>query len=436
MQAVILAGGKGTRLASLLNGKPKCLVDIDGVPLLERQIELLKSHGVESVILLVNHASEQVDTFLRRHQNFGMDISLIDDGEPRGTAGAALGCLDKLQSRFIILYGDTLLNVNLSLLLKAHQESLAEVTLFVHPNDHPSDSDLVELDEDGWVIRFHNYPHRDDCYYHNLVNAALYVIERDALEAWRSFRSPADFAKDLFPEMLQAGARIKGYNSFEYIKDVGTPERLAQAVKHIRDGKVARSTLASRQKAVFLDRDGTINVHKGQLSRADDFELLPEAARAVRLLNDAEYRAVLITNQPVVARGEATIAEVRRIHARLETELGNHGAYLDAIYLCPHHPQKGFQGEVPELKIVCDCRKPSIGMITRAIHDLNIDIDQSWFVGDTTVDMETAKRAGVKSVLVRSGEAGRDGKFAVSPDFTADSLLEAANHIIGCEREG
>jgi histidinol-phosphate phosphatase family protein len=433
MQAVILAGGKGTRLASLLNGKPKCLVDVDGVPLLERQIDLLKSHGVDSVILLVNHAAEHVAAFLAEHRNFGIDILLIDDGQPRGTGGAVLECLDRLSSRFVVLYGDTLLNVDLGRFLTAHEKSVADVTVFVHPNDHPADSDLVELDEDGWVLRFHNYPHQHNRFYPNLVNAALYAIERDALTPWRRFGSPSDFAKDLFPAMLQAGVPIKGYNSFEYIKDVGTPARLAAAVKHLRDGKVARSSLTSLQKAVFLDRDGTLNVHKGQLCRAEDLELLPGVAQAVKLLNNAEFRAVLVTNQPVVARGEASIAEVRRIHARLETELGLDGAYLDAIYLCPHHPHKGFHGEIPELKIDCDCRKPSIGMITQAIRDLNIDINRSWLVGDTTVDMETARRVGAKSVLVRTGEAGGDGKYPASPNFTAESLLEAVEHIIFCE---
>jgi histidinol-phosphate phosphatase family protein len=132
-----------------------------------------------------------------------------------------------------------------------------------------------------------------------------------------------------------------------------------------------------------------------------------------------------VTNQPVIAKGLATEADVREAHNKLETLLGLEHAFLDRIYLCPHHPEKGFPGERPELKIACDCRKPGTGMIDRAVADLNIDPAQSWFIGDTTVDLQTAKNAGLRSILVQTGHAGTDGRFDAAPDFTTEDVLAA-----------
>jgi len=429
-QAVILAGGKGTRLATLLQGKPKCLVDVDGIPLLQRQITLLKEHGIHQVILLVNYAADQVEAFLAAHASFGVRVTVIDDGEPRGTAGAVLAALDTLGDRFVVLYGDTLLNVDLSRLIATHAQSEAEATLFLHPNDHPADSDLVELDDAGWVRAFHPYPHAPGRYYPNLVNAALYVLEKRALTPWRGVMVPSDFGKDLFPAMLADGAKLRGYASFEYIKDIGTPARLEKAVNQLRRGVVGRASFGCRQKAVFLDRDGTLNIHRGFVRSADALELYPHAGEAVRRLNDNEFRAVVITNQPVLARGEATFEDLRGTHAKLEMGLAECGAFLDAIYFCPHHPDRGFPGEVPFLKIDCDCRKPKIGLINQAARDINIDLEASWFIGDTTSDLETAQRAGVRSILVLTGEAGRDDKYQAEPDFVADDLAGAVDIIL------
>jgi len=432
-QAVVLAGGKGKRLAPILNGRPKCLVDIDGTPLLQRQLELLIANGVDDVVLLVNHEATQVATFVEENNSFGIRISLIDDGEPRGTAGAVIATLDHLADRFLVVYGDTLMNVDLRRFIASHEAAGSEATLFLHPNSHPSDSDLVEIGDDDWVCAFHPYPHNPAKAYANLVNAALYVIEKSALLPWLQFKAPSDFGKDLFPAMLAAGARLKGYNSFEYIKDVGTPKRVAEAVEQLRSGVVSRASLACPQKAVFLDRDGTLNIHRGFITRPDQLELQPDAAESVRRLNGAEFRAVLITNQPVIARGETTLDGLKEIHAKLESELGKTGAYLDRIYFCPHHPDRGYPGEISALKIVCNCRKPRTGMVEQAVRDLHIDLKQSWFVGDSPRDIETASAAGMRSILVLTGEAVAETPLKVEPNFVENSLRDAVERIFGSD---
>ena len=430
MQAVILAGGKGTRLADRLGERPKPLIDVCSVPLLQRQIEALRANGVSKIVLLVNHKAEQIRDFCSHADDFGVSVVIIDDGEPRGTAGALLACLDALEERFLVVYGDTLFDLDIPRMVTAHEDAGADVTLLVHPNDHPADSDLVSTRDDGQIVAFHAYPHDPRAILPNLVNAAFYVAERAALEAWRDFPVPSDLAKDLFPAMVAQGQHLLAYRSFEYIKDLGTPKRLDKVEAHLRAGRPARARLDVPQPCVFLDRDGTLNHLRGHISRAEDLDLLPGAAGAVRRLNDAEFRVAVVTNQPVLARGECTPAELTRIHWKLESLLGREGAFLDGIWWCPHHPDSGFPGEVTALKRQCECRKPAPGLIVEAAGKLNCDLARSWMIGDTTSDMLAARQAGLGSILVLTGERGEDGKYRCPSDFVAPDLDHAVRLIV------
>ena len=239
-----------------------------------------------------------------------------------------------------------------------------------------------------------------------------------------------DFGKDIFPAMLRAGRNLLGYNSPEFIKDIGTPARYDRVCAQFANGTIARSSLATPQRAVFLDRDGTLVPDKDCLRSADGLELLPGVAEAVHDLNHHAWRTVVVTNQPVIAKGWCDEAELQRMHNKLETLLGLEHAFLDRIYYCPHHPEAGFEGERPELKIRCDCRKPGIGMIQRAAAELNIDLAQSWMIGDTTTDMQTAKNAGLRSILVRTGAGGKDGKHEAQADFVVANLEAAVQRIL------
>jgi histidinol-phosphate phosphatase family protein len=430
-QVVILAGGKGTRLRERLGDLPKPLIDVCGVPLLERQVLLAKRYGFENALILVNHRAEKIAQFCSSRGNWGMDVECIDDGEPKGTAGAVLQIFDRLDEEFLVMYGDTMLEVDLDRFHRYHvQGDGAAATLFLHPNDHPQDSDLVEIDESGNVEAFHPYPHDATRYYPNLVNAALYWIRKSALAPWRAFEGMLDFGKDLFPAMITQGMILRGYNSPEYIKDCGTPKRIDKVCEDFASGRIDRASLAKRQMAVFLDRDGTINREVNHLSAPVQLELLAGVEQAIQKLNHADYRTCIVTNQPVIARGECTVDSLRQIHNKLETLLGMQGAYLDRIYYCPHHPDKGFASEIASLKIDCECRKPKTGMIETAIKELNIAREKSWLVGDTTSDILAGQRAGIRSILVETGHAGLDQKHWVVPDYIVPDLPAAVEFIL------
>lgn len=430
-QVVILAGGMGSRLRERLNGLPKPLIDICGKPLLERQIELVKRYGFTHILLLVNYGSQQIISFCRSRNNWGIDIECIDDGQPLGTAGATLAIYERLEDEFLVMYGDTMLEVDLARFYAFHSSHPnADGTLFLHPNDHPHDSDLVDMDSQFRILAFYPYPHEVGRYYPNLVNAALYLLRRKALLSWLDKPGLLDFGKDIFPEMLTKGFTLLGYNSPEYIKDCGTPKRLDNVCDDFSSGRISNSCLNAKHPAVFLDRDGTINPEVGHLSKLEHFKLFPGVGEAIKRLNHSKYRSIVITNQPVVARGDLSLDGLQIIHNKLETLLGMSSAYLDRIYYCPHHPHRGYQGEVANLKVSCNCRKPNTGMIDFASADFNIDLSQSWLIGDTTVDILTARRAKIRSVLVETGFAGSDFRYHISPDFVFPNLQSAVNFIL------
>ena len=188
--------------------------------------------------------------------------------------------------------------------------------------------------------------------------------------------------------------------------------------------------MTNPQRCVFLDRDGTVNRYAGLISREEQLELEDHAAEAIRRINESGYLAIIVTNQPVVARGMCGVEQVNMIHRKLQVLLGEKGAYLDDIVFCPHHPDKGYPEENPEYKISCGCRKPSAGMIDQMVDRYHIDRSASYMVGDTTVDVQTGINGGLKTVLVHTGMAGKDGKYPVKADMEASDLLEAVKRIL------
>lgn len=428
--AVILAGGKGTRLSSVYESIPKALVPVGGKPVLAHQLDLLQAQGYRDVRIFAGHLGDQILDFINAHSWDNLEINVEVETVPLGSAGGVIEKLETLPEQFTIIYGDTMVAVDLERMKGFHAEKGADITLLVHPNDHPYDSDLIEADSDCLVTALHPYPHPENATFNNCVSAALYIINRESLRPWAGASKPCDFAKDVFPRVLRTGRRLYAYQSHEYIKDMGTPKRLKKVEADFQSALINAGKGREHQPVVFLDRDGTINQEAGYISKPEQLQLLPGVALAIQAIRSAGFLVVVITNQPVVARGEATEEDIAAIHRKLEWELGLQGAYVDAIYYCPHHPDSGFAGERQELKTECDCRKPNPGMISRATKQFPIDLSSSWLIGDTTIDIELARRAGMQSILVHTGSAGQDGKYPnAKPTLVAANLLEAASLI-------
>jgi len=190
----------------------------------------------------------------------------------------------------------------------------------------------------------------------------------------------------------------------------------------------------TKKPAIFLDRDGTVNQDTGHLHKIKDLRVYPWSAKAISLINQNEFYAIVISNQSGIARGIFEPEDAHRINRKIEAEIAREGAHLDAIYFCPHYapcPEVVLKGPKKYQKI-CECRKPGIGMFLREAAELNIDMDRSWFIGDTTTDALAAENAGLRFLGLKTGEGCEDGKYQVKIEnrFIKKNLLEAVEYIL------
>ena len=424
MKVVIMAGGRGTRIASVTSDIPKPMIEICGKPILEHQIENLKACGLTNIILVIGYMGDKIKDYFGDGEKFGVHIEYFIEDHPLGTAGA-LFKMPQLTEDFLLLCGDVIIDVDFNRFIEFHKEHHAWASLMAHPNGHPYDSSLLVTkiippqqaggmpEDTRMVIRWINKEDKR-LYYKNRVNAGIEIISPLLLkETMKDFvpRHPEipdkiDLDRDVLKPNIKSG-KIFAYDTPEYIKDMGTPDRFYETEKDIQKGLVHARNLKNKQKAIFLDRDGTINKMVGFVTKPEQFELIPGAAEAIRLINNSGYLAIVITNQPVIARGDCTFEELQTIHDKMETDLGKEGAFVDAIYVCPHHTDKGFPGERPEYKCNCNCRKPKPGLLFQAARDFNIDLSQSYMIGDSDRDVEAGIAGGCRKSIKIEKNASR-----------------------------
>ena len=428
-EVVILAGGFGSRLKSVLGESvPKPMAPINNIPLIEHQLLECKKYGFTKILILLHHLPDLIIEHIGNGAKFNLEIKYAIEDSPRGTAGAIFDSLDSLASFFLVIYGDTYLDVNLRNFFDS-KSSTDSVLTFCHPNSHPFDSDLLVLDSNDKVKKVFRPSISGEQYYKNIVNAALYVMEKQAISSYVPVLGQMDISSELFPSLISSGESIQAYISSEYIKDMGTPERYKTVNMEVQNGIPSLLSDKAKRRCVFLDRDGVINEEVGHLSNINDFKLLENVSKAIRSLNSAGFLVICITNQPVVARGELTEDGLSLIHMKMEAELGKEGAYLDHIYHCPHHPDGGFSGEITSLKIECECRKPNSGMLVQAIQDFRIDPLKSWMIGDHMRDISAGKAVGARTILV--GSASYDvNEVNLLADDHFDSILPACEWIL------
>ena len=432
MKTVIMAGGKGTRITSVASDIPKPMIKIEGKPVLEHEIECLRDQGFTDLIITVSHLGSVIMDYFGDGSRFGVQIQYFNEETPLGNAGALFKLRDQLRDIFLLLNADAIFDVNFNRFVDYHKKKGGLVTLFTHPNSHPYDSGVLIADDNGAVQQWLTKEDVRPRWYRNRVNAGLHVINPVVLDMTGIDPEKVgtvvdgkivkvDLDRQILKPLCGTG-KMFCYDSPEYVKDMGTPDRYEVVCRDFAAGRVKAKNLKQKQKAIFLDRDGTINRYVGFLRNIDDFELLPGVAKAIRMVNESGYLAVVVTNQPVIARGEVTREQLEEIHNKMETLLGADGAYLDAIYYCPHHPHKGYEGEIPELKIECECRKPKPGLILEAAEIFNIDPNSSWMIGDGENDVKAGKAAGCRTVLIGTDDFGQDK--------TAPSLLNAVEMIM------
>ncbi len=418
---VLLVGGKATRVASMLNGKTKHEINIlKNEKVIDFQLRKLVNLK-KKVFLISNKKNLTLKNYLKKKYNNKLDFEIIEESKPLGTAGA-LKVLKKYSFKFfLVIDGDLVFNCNLKKLILFHKKKKSNCTLVAHPNNHPYDSDILEVDKNDRVRSFYFKPHKKNKIIPNLCMSGIRIVNKKLLK-FINHNKFQDFSKDFLKKLDLKKNRVFAYNTREYIKDAGTRERIIQVRKDIKILKFKNGNIDNKIPAIFLDRDGVINEQKDELHYQNPKKIFNGVFGAIKKINESGYLCILVTNQPAVAKGIITIAQLEKDLNYLAYKLGLNGAYLDKIYYCPHHPKKGFSDENVQYKKNCECRKPKNGMFIKAIKDLNIDVNRSYMIGDSNADYLAAKKTRLKYIMINKKKTSR--LYA-----TKKNLAEAVNFI-------
>lgn len=382
-QALILAGGFGTRLGELTRRVPKPMLPVGGRPFLEYIVWNLKRYSITRLLFSVGYLAEQIVRHFGDGNRYGVSIEYVIEREPAGTGGALLLAMPKLEDVFLVVNGDTLFDLNyldLALLMDIDTAAAAMALRYVEDIGRYGEVRLAGKT----IAGFNEKAGRG----YGLVNGGVYVIRREALKKLSTV--PCSLEKDFFP-LLASGGQLKGKAYEGFFIDIGLKESLGEA-----DITVPRW---QKKPAVFLDRDGVLNVDYGYVHRPEDFTWVDGAPEAVKWLNDQGYLVIVITNQAGIARGYYTEEEFLRFTDWMNEELRREGAHVDATYFCPHHPAEGYA----PYHIECECRKPAPGLVRRALVEWPVNPEESIMIGDQEKDLLAASTAGIRGALFKGG---------------------------------
>jgi histidinol-phosphate phosphatase family protein len=431
--AVIVAGGLGTRARAMTGDDlPKALLPVGGAPILEHQMRVLAAHGVTRLVILAGYLGGVIESYLREHPPAGLEVSVRTEAAVLGTAGAVIDARESLGAEdLLVIFGDLLFNLDFARLAADHRASGAAATIVCRPNDHPVTSDLVEVDDAGRITALLPRKGRAPGDYRNLVPSGIYMLARRDMDGFPRGEK-LDFFQDYFPALHARGGVLQAHRSTGYMCDIGTPEGRAAAERDLVSGRFDRLGPGKPRPAIFFDVDGVLNeeVPGMGILAPDEVRLVPGAGAALRAANHAGVLAVAATNRPQLAKGQVTRAQLERIFGRLETGLAGEGGFLDRLYFCPHHPERGFAGEVAALKTDCDCRKPHAGMLLRAMRELPVDCARSAMIGDTWRDIAAARAAGVYAYGARTGYGVRELRPGLRPDLMFTDIAAATTFCL------
>ncbi len=376
-QAVILAGGYGTRLRPFTDTNPKPMYPFEGRPFLEYLIMQIRSFGITDILLLLGYLPENISGYFGDGAKWGVQIeyAVTPVEYETGLRLRRAWQEKKLAPEFLLMYCDNYCPINFEQHLRSFRENGASVQITAYANRDGYTKDNLRLAEDG---RVEVYDKKRVTQGLRGVDIGYALVDRKALELMPEENE--NFEKLVYPQLAASGRMYASVTAHRYYS-IGSWERIALTKEFF-----------SHRKFIFLDRDGTLNVRPPKacyIERPEDFVWLPGAREAVKRLKDAGYTVILVSNQPGIARGRLTEDDLTAIHDKMQRELAECGAQIDRIYYCPHDWDEG-----------CECRKPKPGMFYQAQKDLSLDLTKCWMLGDDERDMHAGGDAGCRCMMI------------------------------------
>ena len=374
-QAVILAGGQGTRLKPITDTVPKPLISFHGRPFLSYLLEQLKDQGIQDVLILVGYLASQVRDYCGDGSQWGLDIKYVESPVEAETGQRLRDAVSQLAHYFLLMYCDNYWPMDLRRMWPRFQESGAAAMITTYANRDGYTRNNLNVDETGTVSAYDPSRSLPALNGVDIGYALMFRSVVDYLPA-----ENVSFEHTVYPALASAGL-LTAFRTEHRYYSVGSHQRLPLTEAFLQP-----------QRAVILDRDGVLNQRppRAHYVRSwDEFRWLPDAIEALRLLKSEGYKLILASNQSGIARGVMTEENLALLHSQMRDELAAAGVSLDAIYYCPHGWDDG-----------CFCRKPSPGMLYQAQREFHLDLTKTLFIGDDERDEEAGVAAGCLTALV------------------------------------
>lgn len=374
-QAVILAGGMGTRLKPFTDTNPKPMYPIEGKPFIEYLIRQVKDFGINKILLLLGYMPEKIKNYLGDGSQYGLEIVYDVTPVEYDTGARILNAKDKIEDIFLLMYCDNYCPVSYEQLVRDFNKNDALLQVSVYKNADLYTKNNMRISADGLVEVYDKKRVTENL---QGVDIGYALVDKKVLELMPPVND--NFEKNVYPELVEQKRMYATVTEHRYYS-VGSFERIELT-----------KAFFSKRKYIFLDRDGTLNVRPPRacyIERPKDFVWLDGAKEAVKMLKDAGYFIILISNQPGIARGNLTEDTLLQIHEKMQNDLAKIGVGIDRIYYCPHNWDEG-----------CECRKPKPGMFYMAQKEYSIDLTKCYMIGDDERDMEAGQAAGLRCMFV------------------------------------